>query len=123
MKLTDEAKRDILNFVLDLVAAIADKEYQKRVWIRGEGPQVDDFDETSDHFLHEGDGVIEKYKDFGITDIQYHLLVNFRNAFETFVDSPRRPYLPEEFIDTPEWAKMMNMAKEVLKAFNYKKKS
>ena len=36
MKLTDEAKRDILNFVLERVANVANKEYQKRVWIRGE---------------------------------------------------------------------------------------
>jgi hypothetical protein len=30
-------------------------------------------------------------------------------------------YLPQLFIDTPEWGKIMEMAKEVLKAFNFHK--
>ncbi len=44
MKLTDEEKREILDFVIEIVSSIADKKYQKRIWIRGEGPEVDDFD-------------------------------------------------------------------------------
>jgi len=119
MKLTNEAKRDILDFVLGQVADIADIEYQKRVWIRGEGPEVDDFDETACHFLHEGGGVLEKYTEFEITESQYQQLKNLRDEFRIFAD---KNDFPEEFIDTPEWAKIMNLAKDVLKAFNYSKK-
>ena len=118
MKLTDEAKKDILNFVLKLVAAIADKEYQKRVWIRGEGPECDDFIETACHFSNEGNGVLEDYKDFGITESQYKTLKMFRDEFEAFSDEND---FPEVFIDTPEWGRITEMAKEVLKAFNYQK--
>jgi len=118
MKLTNEAKRDILDLVLSLIAAIADIEYQKRVWIRGEGPEVDDFDETACHFLHEGAGVLEKYKDFGITEAQHQQLKKLRDEFKAFSDAND---LPEEFINTPEWAKVMDLAKNVLKAFNYQK--
>ena len=117
MQLTEEAKKDILNFVLERVANISDKEYQKRVWIRGEGPECDDFIETCCHFLHEGGGVLEKYKDFGITDSQYILLIKFRDEFREF---SRRHDVPEEFIDTPEWGKIMKLAKEVLEAFKWK---
>lgn len=120
MKLTNEAKRDILDFVLRLVAAIADIEYQKRVWIRGEGPEVDDFDETACHFLHEGAGVLEKYKEFEITEIQYQELKKLRDKFKDFSDKHN---WPQEFIDSPEWAKIMNLAKDVLKKFNYSKTS
>jgi hypothetical protein len=119
MPLTNEAKKDILNFVLELVTDISDKEYQKRVWIRGEGPECIDFTETCCHFLHEGDGVLEKNKDFGITDDQYQQLKEFRDSFRAFSDEND---FPEEFIDSPEWAKIMDMAKDVLKAFNYQKK-
>lgn len=118
MKLTDETKKDILNCVMDRVAVIANKEYQKRIWIRGEGPEVDDFDETCCIFFGDGDPLLEKYKDFEITDIQYHLLKKFRDKFRIFADEND---FPEEFMDTPEWARMMEMAKEVLKAFNYQK--
>ena len=86
MKLTNEAKRDILDLVLGRVAAIADIEYQKRVWIRGEGPEVDDFDETACHFLHEGTGILDKYKDFEITRVQYQQLKKLRDKFKDFSD-------------------------------------
>lgn len=123
MKLTKEAKRDILNFWLQQIASTADREYQKRVWIRGEGPEFDDFDETVCHFFQEGDAILENYKDFGISRNQYHLLKKFRNEFDSFVTGSMSEYPPEKFIDTPEWEKIMGMAKEVLKVFNYDKES
>jgi hypothetical protein len=118
MKLTNEAKRDILDFVLGRVAAIADIEYQKRVWIRGEGSVIDDFDETACHFLHEGAGILEKYKDFEITETQYQQLKKFRDEFKVFSDKHTWPH---KFIETPEWEKITEMAKDVLKSFNYSK--
>ena len=116
--LNNEAKKQILNSVLETIEGISDKEYQKRVWIRGEGPEVDDFDETCCNFFGDGDGVIEKYKDFGIPDSQYRILKRFRDRFRVFSD---KSDFPEEFIDTTEWAGIMNLARDVLKAFNYKK--
>ncbi len=101
-----------------IIDHISDKDYQERVWIRGEGPEVDDFDETVCHFSQEGDGIIEKYKEFGLTEMQYHMLRNFRDEFEKFSDDNG---LPQLFIDTPEWTRITLMAKEVLESFNYRK--
>ncbi len=111
-----EKKPALINF-LEICNGISSKEYQRRVWIEGKGPECDDFDDTVCAFFDDGDPILKKYKDYGITDNQYHLLLKFRNAFETFSDKNN---WPEEFIDTPEWAKIMEMAKEVLKAFDYK---
>ncbi len=121
--LTDEDKKYILNEFLNNISGISDKEYQKRVWIRGEGPECDDFTETVCHFFDDGDPILKKYKEFNISEDQYHLLSKFRDDFDAFVTGPTLGYLPEEFIDTPEWKKIMKMAEEVLKAFNYQKKS
>ncbi|MDE3046685.1 MAG: hypothetical protein KGJ02_08630 [Verrucomicrobiota bacterium] len=118
MQLTEQEKKDILDCVLTTISHIGDKNYQKRIWIQGKGPEVDDFDETICHFFQEGDGVIEKYKDFGLTEIQLHLLRKFRDEFEKFSDEND---LPQLFIDTPEWTKITMMAKEVLAAFDYQK--
>ena len=120
MKLTEEDKRYILAQFLDIISCISDQEYQKRVWIGGEGPEVDDFDETVCHFFDDGDPILKKYKEYGITENQYRLLKKFRDEFEAFVDGDR-PYLPEDFIDTPEWERMMSLAKDVLKAFDFQK--
>ncbi len=120
--LTNEDKKQILESFLETIEGISDKEYQKRIWIRGEGPECDDFNETTCHFFEEGDEILEKYRDFGINNNQHELLINLRDQFDKFVKGPRPGYLPQEFIDTAEWTKIMNLAKEVLKAFNYQRK-
>ena len=115
----DKDRKQILASCLDVIAGISDKEYQKRVWIRGEGPVVDDFDETICNLFQDGDGVLAEYKDFEVTEIQYQLLKKFRTEIQVFSDEND---WPPEFIDSPEWEKIMNLAKEVLDAFNYQKK-
>jgi hypothetical protein len=94
---------------------ISDKEYQKRIWIKGVGPEVDDFDETVCHFFQEGEGIIENYREFGLTEYQLQLLREFRDQLEAFSDAND---LPEEFIDTPEWQRITEKAKNVLKTFS-----
>ncbi len=119
MQLSNEDRKQILEGFIEIFTRIANKEYQKRVWIEGRGPECDDFDDTACDFFGECDSIIENYKDFGITDNQHHLLVKFRNEFGAFSD---RNYWSPEFIDTPEWEKITEMAKEVLEAFHFHKK-
>lgn len=120
--LTNEDKKQILSGFLETVKGIYNKEYQKRIWIRGEGPEVDDFTETTCHFFEEGNSLLEEYRDFGLSNQQYKLLIKFRDEFDKFAKGPRPGgYLPQEFINTPEWARMISMAKEVLRVFNYSK--
>lgn len=116
--LSEKDKKNILNAVLSVVLDISNKEYQKRVWIRGEGPEIDSFVEAVCNFFGDCDPMLEKYKEFGISDSQYRILQKFRDRFKIFSNAND---FPEEFIDIPEWAKIMDMAKEVLKIFNYKK--
>lgn len=118
MGLTSEDRKYILKEHLRNISHISDKEYQKRIWIKGEGPEVDDFDETCCNFFGDGDPILENYKEFGLTEVQYHLLKKFRDEFRAFSDEN---YWPPKFIDTPEWSRIVNLAKEVLKAFNYQK--
>jgi hypothetical protein len=115
--LTDETKKYILSEYLRNISHISDKEYQRRVWIRGEGPECDDFDGTCCRFFDDGDSIFQNYKDFWITTTQYQILKEFRDKFETFADDNNWPY---KFIDTPEWNEITEMAKGVLKVFNSK---
>ncbi len=113
-------RNQILISVLETIKGISDKEYQKRVWILGQGPECDDFDETCCHFFGDGDPLIENYQDFDISENQYKVLKRFRDKFRFFSDENN---WPQDFIDTPEWKEIMDMAGEVLTAFNYKKSS
>ncbi len=116
--LKKENRNYFLNQFLLNIKGISDVDYQKRVWIRGEGSECDDFDETVCYFFETVDSILNDYKDYEITEAQYHLLKKFRENFESFSD---KNHWPPFFINTPEWAKIMKMAKDVLRAFNYDK--
>lgn len=116
--LSDKARKQILNSVLKTIEGISDKDYQKRVWIRGEGPECDDFDETCCNFFGDGNPMIKDYKEFGIKENQYQVLKKFRDRFQDFADEHN---WPAKFIDTPEWNEITQMAQKVLEAFNYQK--
>jgi hypothetical protein len=120
--LSDESKNDILNFVLKLVYNISNKDYQKRVWIRGEGPECDDFSETVNHFFNECGPLLDEYKDFRLTNSQYITLKTLYDEFDNFLDLPSL-YDHIDFISTPEWENVMEKAKDVLQEFNYRPKT
>jgi len=101
---------------LQNIECISDKEFQKRVWIQGAGPECHDFDEAVNDFSSEGDHILEHYQDYGLSRRQYEVLKKFRDKFEVF---QKKNYFPHEFIDSPEWTEIMDLAKEVLKTFNY----
>ena len=114
-----EIKKQILKGFIEVFPRISNKEFQRRVWIEGRGPECDDFIDTCCDFFGVCDDFIENYKDFGITNEQRDLLVKFRDEFRKFSDEHDFPQL---FIDTPEWGKITDMAKEVMQAFNYQEK-
>lgn len=108
----------MLKSLLQFVDRIADRNYQKRVWERVEGPECDDFDETMVYFFDESEPILRDYKKFGISDSQHQLLLKMRDALDVFSDEMM--YLPaEKIIYDPRWGEIQDMAKDVLKAFSY----
>jgi hypothetical protein len=71
--LTEENRKDILNSFLETIRSISDIAYQRRAWILGEPPGTD-FDETVNNYSIDAEGILGHYKDFKITEGQYHLL-------------------------------------------------
>ena len=114
-KLTNQQKKNILIRILEIIVAISDKEYQRRVWIRGEGPEVDDFGEAVCGYSSLTGSIFKNYKEYGISDIQFPVIKKFHDAFQKFWDDND---WPEEFIDTPEWTEITEMAKDVLQVFD-----
>jgi hypothetical protein len=120
MKLSDADKKYILNEFLRNISHISDEAYQKRVWISGEGPECDDFDESICHFFDDGGPILSDYKNFGVTDVQYYLLIKLRDQLDSF---SQYDYPPQKFIESLEWKKIMILANETLQAFNYRNNS
>lgn len=116
-----EIRKQILEEFLYNLDIISSKSYQKRVWIEARGPEVHSFDDAVCDFFDLGECIFDNYQIYKLTEMQQKILSEFRKEFESFIDGPR-PYLPEEFIDTPEWEKITSLAKDVLKAFHYQNK-
>ena len=108
-------RKQIMETFIRMIDHISNKEYQKRAWINGEEA---DFDEAVCLFFGDCGPILENYQDFGITEFQYQLLKKLSDEFRIFADNND---LPEKFIDTLEWKQIMSLAKDVLKAFDYKK--
>ena len=60
-------RKQILLSLLETIEGISDKNYQNRVWIKGIGPEVDDFEETVNYFFDIGNPLLENYQEFGLT--------------------------------------------------------
>lgn len=114
-------RKQIMETFIETIADVANKEYQDRVWIKGLGPECDDYSEFINYFLDESEAILASYKDFNITDTQYILLKKFEEKIRSFHNNPDRPYLPEIFLNSSEWLQIIDMAREVLVAFNYYK--
>jgi hypothetical protein len=120
--LNREIRDQILNSLLQNITAISDKEYQMRIWIQGEGPEVDDFDETACNFFQDVRGVLSQYRAFGINKTQYTILMRFMELFDRFCNQYAIHYVDEnQFINTTEWQQIVDEAKKVLEVFNFKK--
>ena len=117
--LIDENKKCILNEFLRHLSHMQDKDYQARIWIKNEGPECQAFDDAVCDFFDIGDPILDDYKSFGITKAQYKLLKKFRKEFKEFSNEND---FPEEFIETLEWKRIVHLAKDILKAFDYQKK-
>lgn len=115
-----KARGRVLEEFLCNLHIISDNSYQKRVWLEAKGPEVHSFDNAVCDFFDLGEYIFGNYKGYNITEQQQNILDQFREKFEAFVDGDR-PYLPEDFIDSTEWGKITEMAKQVLQEFGYKK--
>jgi hypothetical protein len=118
VNLKEENSRYLLNEFLRNILHISDKQYQKRVWIRGDGPECQAFDDAVCDFFDIGEPIFDDHNSFGITGKQYRLLIQLRDAFREFSNHHDWPAL---FIDTPEWTRITEMAQEVLREFRYPK--
>lgn len=120
----DINRLQILEEFLKNIFRLSDEAYQQRVWVQAAGPECNDIDDSVCDFFDDGDPILENYKEFGITEIQFEILMNLHQKLRIFTDS-YGVYYPdkstEKLIKMPEWREIRNLAKEVLNAFNFHK--
>lgn len=113
-------RKQMLISLLETIEGISDKDYQLRIWVRGEGPEVDDFEESSMYFSENEELISKNPHEFNVSDIQLNLLHQLREELDKFYYTIGLEHPPGDFIDTPEWTHITEVAKEILKAFHWK---
>ncbi len=123
-----DAKSNILKGLSHVIWTITNAEYQERVWINGLGPECGSFEETICNFFddYNAEEILNNYKDYNITFKQYQILLKLYKLLDKYSDEAMSysDFInPEVIIKDKKWKKIQKLAKEVLKAFNYKKKA
>lgn len=115
-----EKNKQWIDSLLQTICHVSDKKYQMRVWVQALGPECDDFSETANFVLDDGEIILKNYKDFNINEHQRILLSAFLKEFDRFARTIAREHPEGDFIDSPEWTHVTEMAKEVLQAFHWR---
>ena len=117
-----------MNLLLKLIQNISDSEYQKKAWIECSIPNVvDSWEETICMFFDDTD--IDEFlkilmpelnPEFGVSTHQIEQLWKLRNIVDSYNSKvPKYRYVdPKKVLADPEWHKVVECAKETLKAFD-----
>ncbi|MFZ4673931.1 MAG: hypothetical protein ACOYL1_06285 [Chlamydiia bacterium] len=108
---------------LNIIYEISDRDYQERIWIRGGPSLCFNPDMFICDFFQSYRSIAENPLIFEIKETQLQTLKTFAENFDSFINGPVYvDCFPEEFVDTPEWKKIMDEAKSILIAFNHLEK-
>jgi len=116
-----ENKKQLLDSFIHNIACLSDKKYQERIWVRSEGPEFDDIDDTVCDFFDDGNPILEKYAEYGITEIQYKSVALLYSKLRKFTDTFQvysRLKSTEQLIELPQWQEIREESKNVLKLFD-----
>lgn len=113
----EENKIEISNFkiLLNSIQCISNLEYQERIWIKHENPNIIDlYDDTTMYFLEDAYNILEA-RDVGrvkMTDIQYIVLKNLYKMVENYDMPIARPDEDKDIVNDPKWHEVVEYAKK-----------
>lgn len=115
----EEDKRDKLEhfkILAESIRCIGDLDYQKRVWVNHEDPNIcDSYDDTTMYFLEDGEIVIDAHKE-GTVEMskeQFEVLTTLYHKVDDYDDLPDRPEEDAEIVKDPRWLEVVEYAKKV----------
>jgi hypothetical protein len=115
-------RSQVLNSFIQNISCLANEKYQEKVWVLAEGPEYDDIDDTVCDFFDDGNPILENYKEYGITENQYKLLMILNEKLRKFTDAFRvysSAQTTAQLLKLPQWQEIREISKKVLTAFNY----
>lgn len=116
------------NDILEHFGFLASKKYQTRVWLNGEGSEVDDYNEAlltyySDIPKSNIEGIdLKKHNDLkkNFNDEELGVIYHFHEILNKFIDDFGWDLTHEELLKHKEWINVQNRAKKVCEYFDVK---
>lgn len=105
--------------LLNSIPLLKDEEYQRRVWFRHEGSEVDSYSETALHFIG-GCETIFKYpscldflgqENYQLLKKLYDLVIDHFDLIESRIDPDLLK--EDELLNDPDWHDIQSIAEEV----------
>lgn len=113
-------KEEWIQGLLSVAAEFADKNFQERVWLRGEGPEISSWEEAMCRFFddYDVDSLLEKYaKELNLTTTQHSQLSALRDELNKFGKRVGDSPTAEDVLNDPNWTKIRSLASAVHDAF------
>jgi len=112
--------KDWVDAIVKTLEEFSSEEFQERVWLRGDGPQVSSYEEAVNRFFddYDADELINvQWRDAGLTHDERNKLVAFRETLEAFNKLlPKVPH-PAEVLGNPGWPRVRAAARNALDGF------
>jgi len=100
--------------LLKVIKEISDIHFQKKIWIKGEGPECSSYCDIVDFFFQFYKGarnLDSQYAEYGLTKEQHRKLKALYEKFDSYLDIS--PENDEEVIQDPRWHEIIALAKDV----------
>jgi hypothetical protein len=109
--------QDWIAVVIKVLEEFSSQEFQERVWLKGEGPEVSSYEEAVNRFFDDyaADQLIDvQWRQAGLTKDKQKKLAAFRDALGAFDKLvPKVPH-PQEILANPEWDRVRAAARIAL---------
>jgi hypothetical protein len=108
---------DWINSIVTVLEEFASQEFQKRVWLRGEGPEVSSYEEVVNRFFDDyaiNELIDVEWRQAGLTEEVRKTLTTFRNTLEEFNELvPVLPH-PKDILRNSKWPQVRKAAQDTL---------
>ena len=102
--------------LIECIWRISNQEYQKRIWVNHETPEiVDSYDDTMMYFLEDAYAVLEApgSETVKMTDQQRKMLKKLYHIVDTYDMDKAHPEHDQEIVEDPNWDTIRKYAKLV----------
>jgi hypothetical protein len=111
-------RKKMLSNIYGVLKNLSDKEYQERVWLRGEGPEVSSYEELINTLFDDFyfDELLEDNNPYNISQALFDKLINLRLKLNNYNDKDSDGNIKEviQILNDSEWIKIQKLSSEVL---------